>query len=97
MPIASGLVRLSAGPGSLALAGVERFARSAGFSGAETREARFAPTDPGAVVILANVVPAGGGEMLAAALTCTLADLTCQLGGKATGRQPLSLVVPASG
>ena len=60
--------------------------------GADYRIAADGAHGASSAILLADVVPPGGGEMLPAALACDLAHGTCTVGGIAPRRQPLTLV-----
>jgi hypothetical protein len=92
LPASSSLVTLSLTDGSLGVASVRRLHGASELAGADYRAAAVGTAGASSVILLADVVPPGGGQTLPAAVACDLARGTCTVGGIAPRRQPLSLV-----
>jgi hypothetical protein len=92
LPAASSLVTLSLADDALAVSSVRRLRGAPELDGADYRVAATGTAGATSAILLADVVPPGGGELLPAALACDLAHGTCTVGGIAPRRQPLTLV-----
>jgi hypothetical protein len=92
LPGPSSLITLSLADGALRVSSVRRLRGAPELAGADYRVAATGEAGATSVILLADVVPPGGGEVLPAALACDLADGTCTVGGIAPRRQPLTLV-----
>jgi hypothetical protein len=96
MPAPLGVVRLRLRGSDLSLASLDKLQITQSLAGAEFHEARFAANGDQTALILANVIPAGGGQTMPAALSCDLAQRICDLSGSETGaRRPFSLITEA--
>ena len=96
MPAPIGVVRLRLRASDLSVASLDKLRDTQSLAGAEFREARFAASGDQTALILANVVPPGGGQTKPAALSCDLAQRICDLSGSETGaRRAFSLIKQA--
>ncbi len=92
LPAASSLVTLQLAGHALGVSSVRRLRGAPELAGADYRAAAAGEAGATSAILLADVVPPGGGALLPAALACDLANGTCTVGGIAPRRQPLTLV-----
>jgi hypothetical protein len=92
LPASSALVTLRLTGAALGVSAVDPFHGDGRAARADYHELRLAD-DGRTAVLLADVIPPTGGELLAAALACDLETRSCTLGGSASSRRSLALVV----